>query len=331
MRKIDNVFAELAAHGANRLYGHGRCVILVNSMAVLAHPFASQKTVSPFLEMGAYEALWMQQGASFKTVADNFQAQPGALPSDLVLPEVAWNTAERAMARASRQGVADFGVRVYGAGEYPQKLRDAIHPVELLYYRGWWNFVEMRSVAVVGTRKPSRGGEMRAEKLAKMLVADGFMVVSGLARGIDTVALTTAMNLGGPVAAVIGTPICDYYPPENQSLQDEIARNHLLVSQVPILRYHAQRVQQNRIFFPERNITMSALTEATVIVEAGQTSGTLTQARAAIQQGRKLFILDSCFQDPTLTWPATYAKKGAIRVREYEDIKRHLAASPDKN
>jgi DNA processing protein len=281
--------------------------------------------------MGAYESLWMQHGASFKTIAEQFRSQPGALPSDLVLPEVAWNTAERAMQQASRHASLDFGVRVHGAGEYPQKLRDAVHPVELLYFRGWWNFVEMRSVAVVGTRKPSRAGEMRAEKLVKMLVADGFMVVSGLARGIDTIALTTAMNLGGRVAAVIGTPICDYYPPENHSLQDEIARNHLLVSQVPILRYHAQKVQQNRIFFPERNITMSALTEATVIVEAGQTSGTLTQARAAIHQGRKLFILDSCFQDPALTWPAIYEKKGAIRVRNYEDIKQHLAAAPDKN
>jgi DNA processing protein len=295
------------------------------SMAALVHTFSSLKAVAPFVEMGAYEALWMRRGASFKTIAEEFRAQPGALPSDLVLPEVAWNTADRAFQRASHNGVADFGVRVHGAGEYPQKLRDAVHPVELLYYRGWWNFVERRSVAVVGTRKPSPKGESRAERLVRMLVADGFMVVSGLARGIDTVALTTAMKLGGPVAAVIGTPICDYYPPENQALQDDIAQNHLLVSQVPILRYHAQRVQQNRMFFPERNITMSALTEATIIVEAGQTSGTLTQARAAIQQGRKLFILDSCFQDPTLTWPALYERKGAIRVREYEDIQRHLA------
>lgn len=300
-------------------------------MATLAQPFSSQKAVSPFIEMGAYESLWMQQGASFKTVAEKFRAQPGALPSDLVLPEVAFNTAQRALQLADRYGVPDFGVRVHGAGEYPQKLRDAVHPVELLYYRGWWNLVEMRSVAVVGTRKPSRSGELRAEKLVRMLVADGFMVVSGLARGIDTVALTTAMKLGAQVTAVIGTPISGYYPPENQSLQDEIARNHLLISQVPILRYYSQNVHQNRMFFPERNVTMSALTEATLIVEAGETSGTLTQARAAIHQGRKLFILDSCFQDPTLTWPSTYEKKGAIRVREYEDIKRHLAAPPHKN
>jgi DNA processing protein len=300
-------------------------------MAALPQSFASRKAISPLVEMGAYEGLWMQEGASFKTIAEKFRAQPGALPSDLVLPEIAFNTAERAMQLASRNTVEEFGVRVHGAGEYPQKLRDAVYPVELLYYRGWWNFVEMRSVAVVGTRKPSPTGEKRAEKLVKLLVQDGFMVVSGLARGIDTVALTTAMRLGAHVAAVIGTPICGYYPPENQRLQDDIARNHLLISQVPIVRYYAQGIRQNRMFFPERNVTMSALTEATIIIEAGETSGTLTQARAAIQQGRKLFILDSCFQDPTLTWPATYEKRGAIRVREYEDIQRHLAATTDKN
>ena len=299
--------------------------------AAMPQPLASPKVISPFIEMGAYEALWMQKGTSFKTIADQFREHSGALPSDLILPEVALNTAERARHIAARNGIQEFGVRVHGAGEYPKKLRDAVHPVELLYYLGWWNLVEMPCVAVVGTRKPSRDGERRAEKLARNLVNDGYMVVSGLARGIDTVALTTAMKLGAPVTAVIGTPICGYYPPENHALQEEIAEKHLLISQVPICRYYAQGIQQNRLFFPERNITMSALTEATVIVEAGQTSGTLTQARAAIQQGRKLFILDSCFLDPRLTWPASFEKRGAIRVREYEDIRRHLATASHKN
>jgi len=70
---------------------------------------------------------------------------------------------------------------------------------------------------------------------------------------------------------------------------------------------------------------MSALTEATIIVEAGETSGTLVQARHALKQQRKLFILDSCFQNPALSWPHTFAQHGAIRVTDYDDIKRHLA------
>jgi DNA processing protein len=276
--------------------------------------------------MGAYEALWAEKGATFKTIADLFRARPGAVPSDFVLPEVAAKFAEEALRIMDRsRGVTQFGVRVHGAGEYPEKLRDASHPVELLYFRGWWNLVEARSVAVVGTREPSRDGKLRAAKVVKSLVEDGFTIVSGLARGVDTVALSTAIEMRGTVIAVIGTPLCDYYPPENAELQDRIGKEFLVISQVPIVRYSSQTPRLNRLFFPERNVTMSALTEATVIVEAGQTSGTLTQARAAIQQGRKLFILDSCFLDPSLTWPKKFAEQGAIRVRQYEDIKRHLA------
>src|SRR3546814_3798207 len=118
---------------------------------------------------------------------------------------------------------------------------------------------------------------------------------------------------------VIGTPLGEYYPRENAELQKFIAAEHLLISQVPVLRYGRQNPQHNRFFFPERNATMSALTLGTIIVEAGETSGTLTQARAAFHQGRKLFILDSCFQRTDITWPARFEKDGALRVRTTED------------
>jgi DNA processing protein len=144
--------------------------------------------------------------------------------------------------------------------------------------------------------------------------------VSGLAKGIDIAAHTAAIERGGKTIAVIGTPLGVYYPRENASMQDQIAKDYLLISQVPILRYSKQAVPQNRLFFPERNITMSALTEGTIIVEAGETSGTLTQARAALHQGRKLFILDSCFQRSDITWPRRFEEQGAIRVRDPEDI-----------
>jgi DNA processing protein len=211
-----------------------------------------------------------------------------------------------------------------GAGEYPAKLRDAQYPVELLYYQGFWDLVETRSVAVVGARKASAEGLARAAKLARRLSADGFTLVSGLAAGIDTVAHTTAIECGTPTIAVIGTSLSSVYPPENAELQNLIARDHLLISQVPVIRYAAQGPFLNKRFFPERNVTMSALTEATIIVEASDTSGTLTQARAALHQGRKLFILESCFHVKGLRWPTLYERRGAIRVKEYEDIQRHL-------
>jgi DNA processing protein len=144
---------------------------------------------------------------------------------------------------------------------------------------------------------------------------------------VDTAAHETAIAAGGRTIAVIGTPLSHVYPRENAELQRKIAREFLLITQVPLRRYESQDFRRNRFFFPERNITMSALTEATIIVEAGETSGTLIQARAALQQGRKLFILDSCFRNKKLTWPQKFADKGAIRVMDYDDIRRHLSQS----
>jgi len=291
----------------------------------LASTAATHLGISPQREMGAYEALWDENGASFKTIFEKLTRRPDTVPSDLVEPSRAEQyrlLVSEAMAKAK---VSRYGVRVFGAGEYPGKLRDADHPIALLYYRGWWDLVNSRCVAVVGTRSPSTEGQKRARQLVKALVKDDFTIVSGLAKGIDKVAHETAIEEKGRTIAVIGTPISYAYPAENKELQERIARDFLLISQVPVKRWQNQGPKQNRIFFPERNITMSALTEGTIIVEAGETSGTLVQARHALKQGRKLFILDSCFNNPSITWPHRFADEGAIRVREYADIQRHLS------
>ena len=283
-------------------------------------------SISPWLEMGAYETLWSQANATFKTISELFKAQPHALPSEMgVLPGVADQVAREAVGILRKAGVDSFGVRVLGAREYPIRLLDANFPLRFLYYQGWWDLVNTPSVAVVGTRNPSNDGRARAVKLVKHLVADRFTIVSGLARGIDAIAHQTAIDAGGMTVGVIGTPLSHNYPNENKELQQRIAREYLLISQVPIIRYSQQYPAQNRLFFPERNITMSALTQATVIIEAGETSGTLVQARAALSQGRKLFILDSCFNNEKITWPAKFEEKGAIRVRDYDDLRQHLS------
>jgi DNA processing protein len=283
------------------------------------------RAVSPFKEMGAYEAMWDENGASFKSISDKFSSFPGSLPSDHVSSSKANEYASFVRNRFQEAHIKRFGVRINGAGEYPIKLRDARNPVELLYFQGWWDLVESKCVAVVGTRKPTKEGLARARKLARMLVKDDFTVVSGLAAGIDTETHKTAFKANGRTIAVIGTPLSHTYPKQNAKLQQQIAENFLLVSQVPVRRYEKQDYRRNRAFFPERNITMSALTKATIIVEASNTSGTLIQARAALNQGRKLFILDSCFRNTNLTWPERFYKKGAVRVRDYNDIKKHLS------
>lgn len=292
----------------------GQSVLAFSNRDIPAH------SISPFLELGAYEALWSRKGATFKTIAALLNTASEALPSDFVDHAVALETANKTLSLLASKGIRRFGIRVHRAGEYPQKLRDAMHPVEILYYRGIWELVETPCIAIVGTRKPSAEGIADARALTQYLVAQKWTVVSGLADGIDTVAHTSALEAGGKTIAVIGTPLSEAYPAGNAALQEKIAKEFLLISQVPVNRYYAQDWKWNRLFFPERNITMSALTEATIIVEAGNTSGTLIQARAALHQRRKLFILDRCFRNPDLTWPHSYEKRGAIRVRNFSDI-----------
>lgn len=272
------------------------------------------------LEMGAYEALWLQKGSTFKSLADRFRTDPTSLPSDFVDPTTASETALRVLEKLKHAGVDRFGIRINKAGDYPLTLRDAKNPVELLYYRGTWELSEKPGLCIVGSRKASSDGLQRAARLAKELVKREYAVISGLANGIDTAAHKSALENGGHTIAVIGTPLSECYPKENRELQSQIASEHLLISQVPVLKYAEQHFQSKRNYFPERNATMSAISQGTIIVEAGDTSGTLTQARAAIFQGRKLFILDSCFQRTDISWPAYYESKGAIRVREPDDI-----------
>ena len=285
--------------------------------------------VSPFVEMGAYEAIWAEEKVSFKTLSERFAAVPGSVPSDFVSPEKTDKYAHLVMESFAEAGIHRFGVRLNGAAEYPEKLRDAASPVELLYFVGHWDLAWSPSVAVVGTRHPTEDGLVRARKLVKSLVEDDFTVVSGLAAGIDTAAHKAAMDCGGRTIAVLGTPLSKSYPLENADLQRAIGQDYLVVSQVPVKRYEMQSFKGNRYFFPERNVTMAALTDATVIVEAGDTSGTLIQARAALEQGRKLFVMENCF-GRGLRWPERLAAKGAVRVKDYGDIAEQLPKPSDQ-
>ncbi|OMP80115.1 DNA-processing protein DprA [[Flexibacter] sp. ATCC 35208] len=289
-----------------------------------------QPPILPLREMVAYEVLWNKRNISYKRLSELFSSIPGSRPSDFV-KESEIIELEPLIRELIFSNQFDYktNLLINGTFDYPSKLKDAEEPVEILYYSGNLDLLSTRSIAVVGSRKPSEEGIRRAAKLARLLVEDDFTVVSGLAAGIDTISHKTAIEAGGRTIAVIGTPLDHAYPKENAQLQQFIAQSHLLVSQVPFYRYRQQTINGNRLFFPERNKTMSALTEATIIVEASDTSGTLIQARAAIQQGRKLFILDSCFQRKDITWPEKYQQVGAIRVKEYEDIRQHLTPTAD--
>ena len=283
--------------------------------------------LSPYQEFLAYEALWEKPESTFRTIFEQLQDSPfaSALAGNIDIESYKKRLA------SVLENVNDFGIRIYGDGEYPSKLNDARYPLRIFYYQGDWQLTYLPSIAVVGTRQPTPEGERITQTLVKKLVQDKFVIVSGLARGVDTIAHKTAIENKGSTIAVIGTPLNHSYPPENRHLQDIIASEHLLISQVPFLRYASQNFLKNKLFFPERNITMSALSDATIIVEAGETSGTLTQARAALHQNRKLLILDNNFRNPSLTWPRTYEKKGAIRIHNYDELKTHLSSISPKD
>ena len=177
-----------------------------------------------------------------------------------------------------------------------------------LWCAGDTSLVERKAVAVVGTRGVSAEGAARTRRLARELTEAGITIVSGLARGVDTEALTSAINSGSKVIAVIGTPIDKAYPAENKKLQEEIYTNHLLISQF---------TPGSRVFpshFPLRNRLMALLTDASVIVEAGETSGTLHQAAECVRLGRWLFIARSVVENPALSWPKTFISYEKCRV-----------------
>ena len=284
-------------------------------------------SIKPSIEMGAFEALWAKgEVSSYKQLREKLISSHTEFLSDLVDPLISKQFYEKTVKRLHETGIHHFGIRVAGTIDYPATLQDADYPLALLYYMGNWDLVFSRGVSVVGTRHPSPEGIKRARRLVKGLVDAGFTIFSGLAAGIDAVAHQAAIESGGSTVAVIGTPLWLRYPKENAELYEKIAKDHLLISQVPMGSYEQKDIKFNRVFFPERNKTMSALSEATVIVEAGETSGTLIQARAALKQGRKVFILNNNFENPQLAWPHRLQKAGAIRVCDIEDILQGLSS-----
>jgi DNA processing protein len=156
-------------------------------------------------------------------------------------------------------------------------------------------------VAIVGTRQVSPEGAARARRLARELSEAGVVVVSGLARGVDTEALTEALKARGHVVAVIGTPVDKAYPAENKRLQEQIYREHLLVSQFPP---HSRSFPSN---FPARNKLMATLTDATAVIEASDSSGALHQTAECVKLGRWLFIAQQGVLDnKNVHWPADF-------------------------
>lgn len=173
-------------------------------------------------------------------------------------------------------------------------------------------------VAIIGTRNPSKAGVARTRRLTRELVKYGICIVSGLAQGIDTIAHKTAIASGGNTMAVVGLPLDQVYPPENASLQEYIGKNHLLISQF------SPGCTTRSSFFVERNRTMAILSHTTVIIEARDSSGTLSQAAETIRYGKPLFVLRSATQRDDLEWPQRLIHQGAEILDRSEQVVQKL-------
>ncbi len=174
-------------------------------------------------------------------------------------------------------------------------------------------------VAIVGSRKPSQEGYDAAAEIATTLSKKGVVIVSGLAAGIDAAAHKAAIEAKGRTIAVLGTPLNGVYPKENSQLQKEIMTNHLAVSQFPI--GYPTRPEN----FVMRNRTMALIANASIIVEAGETSGSLHQGWEALRLGRPLFIWKPIVGVSSLTWPQQMIRYGAL---ELDDPRRVLDFLP---
>lgn len=175
---------------------------------------------------------------------------------------------------------------------YPARLRDLRSPPRQLWVRGTLAIGEPPAVAIVGTRRATPYGERVARAIAAACVRAGVCVVSGLARGIDGAAHQAALAAGGRTVAVLGTGIDQYYPRQHRALQEQIAREGLVMSEFgPEATGHAGA-------FPQRNRLIAALADITVVVEAPESSGALNTARYARELGRTLAVVPHNIDSP---------------------------------
>lgn len=191
--------------------------------------------------------------------------------------------AERILAQCDR---FDIRLLTYAEPAYPERLRNIADPPALLYYQGRLpDFDHEAAIAVVGSRRCSAYGLLHAKQFSRLIAASGGLVMSGGARGIDTMALQSAMDLPEPVVCVLACGLDIAYPPENGQLFAQIASRGCLLSEYP------PGTSPMRGNFPVRNRILSGLSVGVLVVEASAQSGALITARLALEQGRDVFAI----------------------------------------
>jgi DNA processing protein len=232
-------------------------------------------------------------------------------------------------AEAELEALEQLGARLIALAEpaYPKRLAEIADPPPVLTVRGDLDLLHLPGVAIVGARNASGNGRMLAGSLARELATAGLVVVSGLARGIDTAAHEGALASGATVA-VIASGIDVPYPPENAELMERIAATGAIVSERP-----PGSVPQAR-HFPKRNRLIAGLSLGVVVVEAAPQSGSLITARLAAEQGREVMAVPGSPLDPRHRGTNQLLRDGAVLVETADDIRTALgplAAQPARS
>lgn len=224
------------------------------------------------------------------------------------------SAADRILADCQRLGQRIMTIQ---DAEYPQRLRNIFDPPLVLYVRGRMPAIdEEAAIAVVGTRSCTPYGIASAERLSQELAASGAVVVTGLAKGVDSAAARGALRAGGVVVGVTGNGLDVYYPWESKDLYEDVAAAGALISEYP------PGSEPEKHHFPARNRIMSGLSAAALVVEAPERSGALITARLALDQGREVYAVPGPIGAPASVGCNRLIRDGAGLAAEGWDILR---------
>lgn len=228
----------------------------------------------------------------------------------------AWHDVETLLERVEER---DITVTALQSPSYPALLREVEDAPVVLFTRGTVTVQDRYAIAIVGSRKPTPYGISVVESIAEELSGMGFTIVSGMARGIDSLAHRAALRRGGRTFAVLGSGIDVPYPPENKTLMEHIAASGCLISEFP------PGTPPEKENFPKRNRMISGLSLGVLVVEATADSGSLITARSAMEQGREIFAIPGKVTSAHSTGTHALIRQGARLVRHARDIVEELA------
>ena len=272
-----------------------------------------------FRKFESFEEIWRAPGARFSAI----------FGSSVIGEAIASGRSEGAIDEELAKA-EEMGIRIVTLvdEEYPSLLREIDDPPLVLYAAGELPIDTARAIAIVGTRRASRYGNLVAGRFASRLALRGITIVSGLAAGIDSAAHQGALDVGGKTIAVLGSALDCIYPKRNRALFERIASHGTVISEYPLGTKPAKWT------FPQRNRIISGLSRGVIVVQAPERSGALITARLALEQGREVFAVPGNITSLVSAGTNRLIKQGAQLIDDVEEVLeefpdlRSIARSP---